>query len=199
MCLRHRVRGGSRSSAAAWASVAGNGVPLSAPNVRMTAAATPMSKALAGSNGYTSWAAFTKIRCASAADPRLTSMCPRRRAMSPSSNGSLAPSRAAESNACACPARPHAQALRAAAKVSSARLTWSPQSAAARSYAASAATYPPRRCARLPTSSSAPTTSWSGPSAADARCHASRSGSRVRTAPRRGPDARPALRPVAAW
>ena len=42
--------------------------------------------------------------------------------MSPSSNGSLAPSRAAASSACACPARPHAQALRAAAKVSSARL-----------------------------------------------------------------------------
>ena len=50
-----------------------------------------MSRARAGSNGCTAWAASTKIRCASAADPMLTSMCPRSRAMSLSSSGSRAP------------------------------------------------------------------------------------------------------------
>ena len=83
----------------------------------MTAAATPMSRARTGSNGWTAWAASTKIRCASAAEPMLTSMCPRSRAMSHSRSGSVGASRAAASRVWAWAACPHAHALRAAANV----------------------------------------------------------------------------------
>jgi hypothetical protein len=73
-----------------------------------------------------------KIWWASVADPMLTSMCPLRRAMSLSSTGSVAASRATESSARDAAACPQAQAVRAAAKVSAARCGVSALSAAAR-------------------------------------------------------------------
>ena len=61
-CRRHSVRGESPVAAVTRSSTDGNGVPLSAPYVRITAAATAISRALAGSNGCTACAASTKMR-----------------------------------------------------------------------------------------------------------------------------------------
>ena len=128
-------------------------------------------------SGGPSCAASTKILCASEAEPRLTSMCPRSRAMSPSSDQVVRPF--------ACLPQQHLRLggpagwprryvpPRTSDRV---RCAGSSHSVAARSYAASAATFPPRRCAlELTACASAVTTSGSGPSAAAARCHTSRS------------------------
>ena len=90
ICLRHRVRGSSsarrerpsRRRKAAWC------------RCRLRTCASPrravaISRARTGSTSWTSCAASTKTRCASVAEPMLTSMCPRRRAMSHSSSGSV--------------------------------------------------------------------------------------------------------------
>ena len=49
MCPRHRVRDESSPAVAVSRSSDRSGVPLSAPNVRITAAATPISRARTGS------------------------------------------------------------------------------------------------------------------------------------------------------
>ena len=95
-CPRGGVRGGRRQELSVC-----SGVPLSAPKVRITAAATPMSRARTGSAGRTACAAFTNMRCASGAEPMLTSMCPRNRATSHSRSGSSVPSRRPEQVLCA--------------------------------------------------------------------------------------------------
>ena len=56
----------------------------------MTAAATAISRARAGSNGVDRVGGLDEDPVGLRADPRLTSMCPRSRAMSLSSSGSVA-------------------------------------------------------------------------------------------------------------
>ena len=95
-----------------------------------------------------------------------------------------APSRPALRARTACPA---AQAVRAAPNSRVARSASSTVSAADRSKASAAATWPPRSRPARATSCRASATSGSGPSAAAARCQVARSGSSRADGVRQGP------------
>ena len=141
-----------------------------------------------------------KIRCASVAEPMLTSMRPLRRAMSLSRTGSVAAARAAESIARDAAACPHAQAVRAAANVRAARwrcLTAQCRRAFVGGHRGRVAS------ATLRTGTDdleSGDDAGSGPAAASARCHASRSESpRPAKAPASARCAVAVAPPVAAW
>ena len=121
----------------AMASAASSGdvsrvVPLSAPYVLSSAAATASSSARFGSSVDTARAAAANMWCASVADPTLTSMRPRSRSMSARSTRSSASSRAAAASVRAAVVCPAAHAVRAAAYRCAARACSSAVSSAAR-------------------------------------------------------------------
>ena len=162
--------------------------PLSAPKVRMTAAATPISRARSGSISRTAWAASTKIRCASGAEPMLTSMCPRRRA---TSQQQRAGSVARPGPPPAAPARgpPGRRPRRCARPRGSARPAGRRRWSAPPPVRRPPAPRRTRRAARHGTrpARGAATRSASGPSAAQARCQPRGPASPTRPAPRPGP------------